>query len=207
MTARGTKYALAMCAAVTLFGCGSSGTGASEEELLGKGGQPVIGGTVSTGDPAVVQMRAYYSGSYGSCTGTLIAPDVVLTAAHCIEDSPQSVKVYFGTYASTAASNEWRSVKSWQSHPQYPHRYINEGHDCAVLVLDQAVSGVAPKPYRKTPLTTAAIGSAARIVGFGHTNGYFADGRRHEAVSRHDDQGGVRRRALDRRPGRDLVPR
>ena len=46
--------------------------------------EPIIGGTIDPDDPAVVSL-AYLS--YGTfhhiCTGTLIAPQLVVTAGHC----------------------------------------------------------------------------------------------------------------------------
>jgi len=44
-----------------------------------------------------------------------------------------------------------------------------------VLVLDQPIADVAPKPYRRTPLT-GSVGRAARIVGYGNTNGTAGTG-------------------------------
>ena len=42
----------------------------------------VINGTVDNGDPAVVMLRASQG---GYCTGTLVSPTVVVTAAHCVD--------------------------------------------------------------------------------------------------------------------------
>lgn len=159
-------------AVVALTACGAS----DREKTSSQVREAVIGGAVATGDPAVVQMRADYGNSWGSCTGTLIAPNVVLTAAHCIEDNPPKISVYFGTYADQAAASEWKKVKEWHHHPSYPHPYINEGHDCAVLILDAPVTNIAPKPYSRVAMTQSSVGRAARIVGFGVTNGYAQTG-------------------------------
>ncbi|MCA9677715.1 MAG: trypsin-like serine protease, partial [Myxococcales bacterium] len=44
------------------------------------GAAPIIGGVPDDGDPAVVQVEI----DGGTCTGALIAPEVVLTAGHCL---------------------------------------------------------------------------------------------------------------------------
>ncbi|MEZ4263580.1 MAG: trypsin-like serine protease [Polyangiaceae bacterium] len=169
----------ALAAAVMSSACSSAPAPAAvTEETLGEAVDPIIGGVVDTGDPAVAQMRVRYGNSVGSCSATLITPTVVLTAGHCVEDATAStpVEVYFGTYASQAPASEWRRVRTVKSHPEYPHRYINEGHDCALLFLEQPVSGIAPVPFNTQPLDSSWLGKPARIVGFGHTDGYRQSG-------------------------------
>lgn len=47
---------------------------------------PIIGGATDTGDPCVVGVFAHAPGSTSGslCTGTIIGPHTVLTAAHCV---------------------------------------------------------------------------------------------------------------------------
>lgn len=61
----------------------------------------IINGTSCTiGDSPIVRLSVGFGGDYYSCTGNVIAPRVILTAAHCIasgSDRATSVDVYTGS--------------------------------------------------------------------------------------------------------------
>src|SRR5262245_27391428 len=64
---------------VVLTGC----TSAVEPGVFSR---RIIGGTETTGDPAVVLLIAQQPGSQLAtlCTATIVSPHVLLTAAHCV---------------------------------------------------------------------------------------------------------------------------
>jgi len=85
------------------------------------------------------------------CTGSLIAPQVVLTAGHCTCDpyAPiMSVWVSFDPIASwppIGGGPDWNVVESWHAHPDYdiyaaPQLKDWITHDVGILILEKPVA-------------------------------------------------------------------
>src|SRR5690349_2902071 len=96
----------------------------------------ILGGQVHTGDPAVVLIDL----GNGICTGTLIAPKVVLTAAHCLNPTPTTLTARFVN----AETEQGPSISGVDP-------TIIPNTDQAVFALAQA-GPVAPVPYNTTAL-------------------------------------------------------
>jgi V8-like Glu-specific endopeptidase len=92
---------------------------------------PNVGGLVSS--------TQYSDGTWLYCSGTLIAPTVFLTAAHCAEDG-ERVRVTFDT-AYEAGDKVYAGT--FEADPAY-NQSQSDPHDIAVVVLDKAVRGIAP---------------------------------------------------------------
>lgn len=135
------------------------------EGALGMGEQEIIGGTLTTGDMAVVALSRYVQGNfYPYCTGTLIAPKTILTAAHCVDQQITPYAV-FGTYPSNPT--QYVQVAQQVRHPNFSFQTLTA--DIAVLRLASAVLNVTPIPIntKATELTSAHVGLSIRHVGFG----------------------------------------
>jgi hypothetical protein len=109
-------------------------------------------------------------GTYGMCTGTLISPRVVLTAAHCADGSAGSYEIRFGhniyNYTSRTVVEKW-------VHPYYDSNALR--NDIALMRLgSSAPSDVTPIPHLPASLevTQSDVSSQTpfTFVGFGMTD-------------------------------------
>lgn len=133
----------------------------------------IVGGELDTGDPAVVALidrrtRCAQQDLTPLCTGTLIAPRVVLTAAHCLEvfGADGQYEVLFGGQVSASAEVAFSVVVAAQAHPLFDP--ATHAYDVALLRLAEPVT-TPPIPLVAAPLAPPVVGAAARVVGFGET--------------------------------------
>ncbi|XVV02170.1 serine protease [Actinosynnema sp. CA-248983] len=128
----------------------------------------VVGGRESADQPWVVALYDRYGQFF--CGGALIAPDKVLTAAHCtVERSALGtrerlvgdLRVVAGRRdLDSSDGREVRVAAVWR-HPDF--RTAAEGDDIATLTLVQRL------PYRPIPLGEAGPGDVATVFGWGRT--------------------------------------
>lgn len=88
------------------------------------------------------------------CSGTLIAPDVVLTAGHCTwywtEQQYESVQITFDPEASvdeatwTITGGTWYEATEWVTHPGYVDAEWPFTYDYGLVLLDEPVVGITP---------------------------------------------------------------
>jgi hypothetical protein len=162
------------------------GSSLEDREPRGTTNQSIIGGSPSSGDrDSVVLLND--NGRNEGCSGTLIAPNVVLTARHCVVSSwniNDDCGLPFG--ADAPASLFTISVGVYASPSQYAARGVKLytpqsnngmcGTDIALILLDKDVPNAK---VAKVRFTRPVMGETTTAVGYGDAGG----GRRERSVN------------------------
>ncbi len=162
---------------LSLFACLLLYLGCAADGGVGMQVGPIVNGDRVNGDePTVV---AVLNRQGGLCTGTVIAPRVVLTAKHCVQSpgAPGPVPASSLIIGVGDNINRLTTTVGVSEFETTPGVYTDSGGlrgalvgiDVAVLVLARDL-GVEPYPvYRGSP--AELIGRTVRAVGFGQTPG------------------------------------
>lgn len=121
----------------------------------------IVGGVPTTDFPDCV---AVGSGFRFCCTGTLVAPNVVVTAGHCHAGNCRA-RIFIGPDITRPTEGRLVNVATAVLHPEYGQRAHN---DLAVLILAEDVTDVQPRQIAPTSVLDAA--KSVRLVGYGNTD-------------------------------------
>ena len=123
----------------------------------------ITNGSDDSGDPDVV---ALLQGTTLVCTATLIAPRVLVTAAHCVQADDALPVAHFG--ATPGSGDVAVPIALARRHPGFDPSTLTD--DIALALLDgEAPAGAIPAALPATALDDGAVGTTLRLVGFGRT--------------------------------------
>jgi secreted trypsin-like serine protease len=134
--------------------------------------EPIIGGDADVSDVAVVAVQRASTGTL--CSGTLVAPSVVLTAAHCLYGIPASdLRVLVGDDITTPSQTA--TAAGVVTYPTYTGEAsgVPGGVDLGAVILASPLS-VAPVAV-DTATSDVGQGTVVTLVGFGVSSTTNAD--------------------------------
>jgi hypothetical protein len=172
---------------LSALGCTAEVLAPSDQESIAEAAQPIQGGWVDTQDAAIVGIGVLNDQGRisKSCSGTLIAPNLVLTAQHCIAATAKSVRCESATFGPPVDPRRvlvtvdpwmWNEGTTWlgahavEIPPGYPAVC---GRDVALIILE--------RPLLITPLAPRldgqiGTGQTYDAIGYGKTSDGARDG-------------------------------
>ncbi|MEC9465456.1 MAG: trypsin-like serine protease [Myxococcota bacterium] len=137
--------------------------------------QFIVGGQSENRYPAVA---ALIEDNEATCTGTLIAPTYLLTAAHCLFESSEGASVFFGADARDLSSGVQVPVDTYIPHRLYAD---DDFYDIGLVRLAEAAP-IEPIPYA-TQLDESIIGQNPLFIGYGVVDAYSEEAGEKRSVS------------------------
>lgn len=170
---------LTLFTALNLASCGKENTHIPASDLEISSGDIVNGKKVTEKNELeqfLVALEIGNSNGDAICTGSIISSNYILTAAHCVDDDPKSIKIIFENDIKKMNTENTRIADKFIQHPNWgKHNRTGEG-DLALIhfkgkipnghsITKLAANNFKPEQFQKT-----------NLLGYGVTNGLKRSG-------------------------------
>lgn len=137
------SFLFASLVSVIFLGCSPLGPQKGQLEV-DQGAAPAIIGGEPVAENELRNVISLVKNGRSFCTGSLIHPQIVITAAHCVSSGIQGVSLYSGSGDQEAVlESNLPEISRAVLHPEYKQGFEGN-YDIAILILRQPVENIQP---------------------------------------------------------------
>ncbi len=169
------RYAIAFLSSIFLLVSGCAKPGSFQANMSGDAEVGIVGGTRVMPNDIIsdITVGIYHTSLHYICTGSIIANNIILTAAHCLEGDAKDIVIVFGVNFNIKENVQVRKAVDYAVNPRYPdhHEDAEQTGDIGLIRFEGGLPfGFHPARLLKV---SSYLGDGVPVVlaGYGRTSG------------------------------------